>query len=79
MRLHDYLEFYTVQTPDSEFAVFKGLSISYSEANDEVNRLANALAAASLERGDRFGYLSKNSADYWDDCVWRRECLPERC
>ena len=64
MRLHDYLEFYTAQTPDSEFAVFNGLSISYAEANDEVNRLANALAAAGLEKGDRFGYLSKNSADY---------------
>lgn len=64
MRLHDYLEFYTAQTPDSEFAVFNGLSISYAEANDEVNRLANALAAAGLGKGDRFGYLSKNSADY---------------
>ena len=64
MRLHDYLEFYTAQTPGTEFAFFNGLSISYAEANDEVNRLANAFVAAGLEKGDRFGYLSKNSLDY---------------
>jgi acyl-CoA synthetase (AMP-forming)/AMP-acid ligase II len=64
MRLHDYLDFYTAQAPDSEFAVFNGQSISYTEANDEVNRLANALVSAGLEKGDRFGYLSKNSLDY---------------
>ena len=66
MLLHDYLEFYTAQSPDSEFAVFKGLSISYAEANDEVNRLANALASAGLEKGDRFGYLSKRVCEKCD-------------
>ena len=64
MRLHDYLEFYAIQNPGTEFSVFKGRSLTYSEANDEVNRLANAFVAAGLQKGDRFGYLSNNSADY---------------
>ena len=64
MRLHDYLEFHTTQNPGSEFAVFKDQTVTYAEANDEVNRLANAFAAAGLEKGARFGYLSKNSLDY---------------
>lgn len=64
LRLHDPFDFRVREMPDAEFAVFDGRRTTYGEAAVEVNRLANALVAAGLNRGDRFAYLSKNSTEY---------------
>ena len=64
MRLHDYLEFHARETPEQAYAQFDGRTVSYRDANRRANRIAHALTKSGLERGDRFGYLSKNSADF---------------
>jgi acyl-CoA synthetase (AMP-forming)/AMP-acid ligase II len=64
LRLHDPFDFRVRETPDAEFAVFNGTHTTYGEAAAAVHRLANALVAAGLNRGDRFAYLSKNATEY---------------
>ncbi len=63
MRLHDYLAYHALARPDNAFAIHGARTLSYAEAEVESNRLAHALIAAGLGRGDRFAYLSKNSID----------------
>ncbi|MBY0278062.1 long-chain-fatty-acid--CoA ligase [Candidatus Binatia bacterium] len=64
LRLHDPFDFRVREMPDGEFAVFNGTRTTYGEAAIAVHRLANALLAAGLKRGDRFAYLSKNAPEY---------------
>jgi acyl-CoA synthetase (AMP-forming)/AMP-acid ligase II len=64
MRLHDYLDYQAREHPDKDFAVLGHRHVTYAEALAEVNRLANALARAGLEIGDRVAILSKNSIEY---------------
>jgi acyl-CoA synthetase (AMP-forming)/AMP-acid ligase II len=49
--------------------VFEDRRLSYREFNAEVNRLANALVAAGLKKGDKFATVLPNSfemmASYW--------------
>ena len=63
MRLHDYLAYHASARPDNAFATHGARTLRYAEAEAESNRLAHALIAAGLGRGDRFAYLSKNSID----------------
>ena len=64
MRLHDFLDYYADQYPDSNFAVQGQRRISYREAIAEVHQLANAFTAAGIGPGDRVALLSKNSIEY---------------
>jgi acyl-CoA synthetase (AMP-forming)/AMP-acid ligase II len=64
MRLHDVLDFQARERPDADFAVQGARRVSYCEALGESNRLANALIAAGLEKGDRIAYLGKNSIEH---------------
>src|SRR5262249_45451560 len=48
----------------SEFARFGDVRMTYAEARDEANRIANALVARGLAPGDRVGFLAKNCLDY---------------
>ncbi|HBD84368.1 MAG TPA: long-chain fatty acid--CoA ligase, partial [Dehalococcoidia bacterium] len=64
MRLHDYLEFYARERPNVDFVVMGNRSLTYAEADTRANKLANAFAAAGLQKGDRFTYVSKNSLEY---------------
>jgi len=64
LRLHDPFDFWVREAPDAELATFAGRRITYREAAEQVNRLANALLGCGLRRGDRFAYLSKNSIEY---------------
>ncbi|MGB2695766.1 MAG: long-chain-fatty-acid--CoA ligase [Dehalococcoidia bacterium] len=64
MRLHDYLDYRAREHADSEFAVEGDRRVTYSEAQAEVNRLANAFVASGLQLGDRIAILSKNSVEY---------------
>lgn len=63
MRLHDYLEYQAREHPDADFAVQGDRCVSYRQAVEETNRLANALASAGLQIGDRVVVLSKNSIE----------------
>lgn len=64
MRLHDYFDFCAREYPDVDFAILGDRAITYREAQDEVNRLANAFIGAGLQPGDRMAMLSKNSIEY---------------
>jgi acyl-CoA synthetase (AMP-forming)/AMP-acid ligase II len=63
MRLHDYLDYQAREHPGNDFAILGGRHMSYGEALSEANRVANALAGAGLEIGDRVAVLSKNSIE----------------
>lgn len=64
MRLHDSLDYWAGAQPGTEFAVQGERRLTYREALDAVNRLANAFVAAGLRVGDRAAVLSKNSIEY---------------
>jgi acyl-CoA synthetase (AMP-forming)/AMP-acid ligase II len=64
MRLHDFFDYHTREHPDTEFAVEGERRLTYRQARDEGNRLANALVDAGLQVGDRAAILSKNSIEY---------------
>ena len=63
MRLHDFFEYNARTRPQHPCMVDGERRLSYGEVRGEMNRLVNALRAAGLEPGDRFAYLSRNSAD----------------
>lgn len=64
MRLHDFLDYYANNYPDSDFAVQGQRRLNYREALTEVHQLSNAFAAARIGPGDRVALLSKNSIEY---------------
>ena len=74
MRLHDYLHFHAREHPDAEFAVMGDRSLTYAEAAAEVHRVANALASAGLQPGDRVAMLSQNSIEYATFYYGASEC-----
>jgi len=63
MRLHDTLDYSAREYPDADFAVFQGRRVTYREALAAANRLAHALVASGLAKGERFAVLSKNSIE----------------
>ncbi|HIF72712.1 MAG TPA: long-chain-fatty-acid--CoA ligase [Dehalococcoidia bacterium] len=64
MLLHDYVDYHARETPDAEFAVVGDKCISYGEASDQINRVAQAFVASGIEKGTRFAILSNNSVEY---------------
>jgi acyl-CoA synthetase (AMP-forming)/AMP-acid ligase II len=64
MRLFDLLDFRAREQGDAEFAIQGKRRITYADALEAANRLANALIGAGLRVGDRIGMLSKNSIEY---------------
>ncbi len=64
MRLHDYLDYQAREHSDADFAVQGDRRVTYREAVDQVNRLANAFVSAGLQIGDRIAVLSRNSIEY---------------
>jgi len=64
LRLHDYLSYRAREHPEADFAIHGDRRVSYAEADRATNRIANALAAAELEPGDRVALLAKNSIEH---------------
>ncbi len=58
MRLHDFLDYNARERPDAEYGIDEQRSLCYGEAALEANRLANALVASGLDRGDRIAVLA---------------------
>ena len=50
-----------VRAAEALFAAHGEHAMTYGDAAEEANRLANAFVAAGLEKGDRLAFLSKNS------------------
>jgi acyl-CoA synthetase (AMP-forming)/AMP-acid ligase II len=64
MRLHDVFDFQARENPSVPFAILGESCVTYGEAARDVNRLANAFAAAGIKPGERVAVLSKNSLEY---------------
>ncbi len=64
MRLHDFLDYWARERPETEFAVHGARRLTYSEALATINRLAHAFISAGLQVGDRVALLAKNSIEY---------------
>jgi acyl-CoA synthetase (AMP-forming)/AMP-acid ligase II len=64
MRLHDFLDFHSREGPGATFAVHGDRAMTYGQAFEEANRLANAFTGAGLHVGDRIAFLSKNSIEH---------------
>ncbi|ADG07298.1 acyl-CoA synthetase [Kyrpidia tusciae] len=50
--------------PDKPALKWKDEEVTYRELDERVNRLANGLLAAGVEKGDRIAMLSKNCLDF---------------
>ncbi|MCH7971909.1 MAG: AMP-binding protein [Chloroflexi bacterium] len=64
MLLHDYVDYHARETPDAEFAVMGDERYSYREANEQINRVAQAFVAGGIEKGARVAMLSTNNPEY---------------
>ncbi len=63
MKAYDYIDFHARQQPHAEFAVCSDTRLTYGEARDTANRIANAILACGLAPGDRVAILMKNSVE----------------
>jgi acyl-CoA synthetase (AMP-forming)/AMP-acid ligase II len=63
VRLHELFEYHARTTPTRLCVIDGERHLSYGDVAREVDRLVNALRTVGLVPGDRFGYLSRNSAD----------------
>jgi acyl-CoA synthetase (AMP-forming)/AMP-acid ligase II len=71
MLLHDTFDYSAREHAAAEFAAEGARSITYAEAQDLANRMANALVAKGLAPGDRVALLSKNSIEL---ALWYYAC-----
>jgi len=60
----DFLSIATAICPDRDMMVFEGERWSFSQANERINRLANALAGMGVQKGERVGMLQVNCNQY---------------
>jgi long-chain acyl-CoA synthetase len=52
--------------PDAIAIDGDGRKVSYAELAEDSNRVANALIAAGVRRGDRVGFVDRNGTEYWE-------------
>jgi acyl-CoA synthetase (AMP-forming)/AMP-acid ligase II len=52
--------------PDSIAIDGDGRRLTFGELDAASNRVANALIAAGVERGDRVGFVDRNGSEYWE-------------
>ena len=65
MRITDFLERWATAAPEREAAVLGDLRITYAELERRVDRVARALLAAGVKRGDRVATLSTPHPDFY--------------
>ncbi|TCM47201.1 crotonobetaine/carnitine-CoA ligase [Rhizobium sp. PP-F2F-G48] len=71
--LHDriaakILAWQAAASPDRQFVYFNGQWVTYGEADRRANKVANALSAAGVKKGDRVAIDLRNRLEYLD--VW---------
>ena len=64
MNTTDFLSIANAICPDRDVIVFEGKTWTYAQTNERVNRLANALNALGVGKGDRIGMLNVNCNQY---------------
>jgi acyl-CoA synthetase (AMP-forming)/AMP-acid ligase II len=60
----DFLSIAKAICPDREMIIFEGQRVTFSQVDDRVNRLVNALMKLGIEKGDRIGVLQVNCNEY---------------
>ena len=65
MRLHDMLEFHANDQPDAVALRDGTRSMTYGELDAQAEAVADALTAAGLGKGDRFGVLAANCLEFF--------------
>lgn len=60
MNTAEFLNIVTAICPDKEAIVFEGKRYTFGQLSDRVNRLANALSALGVQKGDRVALLHVN-------------------
>ncbi len=58
--IHAHFEDTVRRNPDYPFLSILGMNYSYSEINDQANRLANALLKRGISKGDKIGIFAPN-------------------
>jgi len=64
MNTTDFLSIATAICPERDFIIFEGAKWTYSQTNERINRLANALGNLGVNKGDRIGMLQVNCNQY---------------
>ena len=74
--IHDFLASSAARLPDKTALICEGQRVTYAQIEAAANRLANALVARGLKRGDRIAlYLPNNFAAVVSICrAQSREC-----
>ncbi len=63
-RISDYCAYWAEKAPDAEAATLGDFRLSYAKLCEEIDRLAKALIAAGVRKGDRVATLSSPHPDY---------------
>jgi fatty-acyl-CoA synthase len=63
MLLHQYLEYFAREAPETPCVEMGELAYDYEAANARSNRMAHVLTSMDLQRGQRLAWLSKNCID----------------
>ena len=64
MNTSNFVSIPAMMFPDQEILVFENQRRTYGELWERIQRLANALEAVGVRRGDRVAVLQTNSAQY---------------
>jgi len=64
MLVHHFTEFYARSYPDQQCLSLGDKQLSYSEFDNQVNRLANAMLALGIGDGQRIAILGENSIEH---------------
>jgi long-chain acyl-CoA synthetase len=64
--LADIPRFHAKYRPTKRAASFEGRTTTYADLDERSSRIARALCAEGLQRGDRVVYLGKNSDEYFE-------------
>jgi acyl-CoA synthetase (AMP-forming)/AMP-acid ligase II len=64
LRLHDLLDAWAGEQPDSEFAVFGERRLTYQQAQSAANQFARAILESGCQPGARIAMLARNCMEY---------------
>ena len=63
MLLHQFMEFFSRETPDNPCVEMEGTFYNYAQSNSRCNQMAHAFLARGMVKGDRLAWIGKNSIE----------------
>ncbi|HEU5390302.1 MAG TPA: AMP-binding protein [Streptosporangiaceae bacterium] len=64
--ISEWLSFWARYAPGRPALLFRDRTVTWAEFEDRAARLAGGLRAAGIRDGDRVGYLSRNSPEFYE-------------